>query len=577
MRRNNASRPIVRRRNNRRRRRPVALRGQVRRQAAQLRKLTLPLGERAGLLAVALCRFGSGVLFVLNALLRVLHALLHKATLASARAALQSVAALGRSSARWAVDGGRRLLTALRVGLSWVSRRGRTILAFPWGTLKHVLAAMRHVAVRFMRWPAGGRLPEIPGGDPVLFGVSVGAAIVLLAGLVVLVGSQLRPDTSEPQAVAYLTEPERDRHTWEWTPAPHERRAAPGDVEAEGAEEPPHLAEAPADSIPAAEETSETTVAQEVDVAPHEDENLAAAMPLLEMPEEPPEDLALSTPARPTMPTLPEARPFAAPEPPQWLANAIEPRLKGRGPMIAIVIDDAGVAEARSARAIELPPPLTIAFIPYSRNLEAQTRRARQNGHELLVHIPMEPGSGAADPGYNALLTGLDRDEIMRRFRWGLSRFDGYVGVNNHMGSKFMARADLVEPLLAEMNARGLMFLDSRTDSTTVGARLAAGMGLPHASRNVFLDNELDADKIAAQLAQVERVARRRGHAVAIGHPHDVTVDVLAEWIPKARARGFALVPVSAIVKLEYGDDAAGLLAAASGGGEPDGLLGSPQ
>jgi polysaccharide deacetylase 2 family uncharacterized protein YibQ len=189
----------------------------------------------------------------------------------------------------------------------------------------------------------------------------------------------------------------------------------------------------------------------------------------------------------------------------------------------------------------------------------------------------MEPGSAVADPGYNALLTGLDEEEIMRRFRWGLSQFEGYVGVNNHMGSKFMARADLVEPLLAEMNARGLMFLDSRTDRTTVGARLAGGMDLPHASRNVFLDNELDADKIAAQLAQLERVARRKGHAIAIGHPHDVTVDVLAEWIPKARARGFALVPVSAIVKLEYGGEAARLLAAAARSSEPDRLLGSPQ
>lgn len=189
----------------------------------------------------------------------------------------------------------------------------------------------------------------------------------------------------------------------------------------------------------------------------------------------------------------------------------------------------------------------------------------------------MEAGSSTVDPGPNALLTSLDGDEIMRRFRWALSRFDGYVGVNNHMGSKFMARADLVEPLLAEMNARGLMFLDSRTDRTTVGADLARGMELPHASRQVFLDNDLDAEKIAAQLAELERVARRRGHAVAIGHPHDVTVEVLAKWIPEARARGFDLVPVSAIVKLEYGDDAAGLLAAATGSGEPDGLLGGTQ
>jgi polysaccharide deacetylase 2 family uncharacterized protein YibQ len=75
---------------------------------------------------------------------------------------------------------------------------------------------------------------------------------------------------------------------------------------------------------------------------------------------------------------------------------------------------------------------------------------------------------------------------------------------------------------------------------------------MPNATRNIFLDNDLDQDKIAAQLAQVEKVARKRGHAIAIGHPHDVTVEVLARWIPEARRKGFRLVPVSAIVKKEY-------------------------
>ncbi len=273
------------------------------------------------------------------------------------------------------------------------------------------------------------------------------------------------------------------------------------------------------------------------------------------------------------IPLQPEPPAGPAPAQPAWLANAIEPRRLGKGPMIAIVIDDAGVAQERSKRASDLPAPLTIAFIPYSDNLESQTRYARLRGHELMLHIPMEPGSADTDPGHNALLTSLSEDEIMRRFRWALDRFDGYVGVNNHMGSKFMARGDLVRPVLEEINSRGLLFLDSRTDHRTVGTRLARDMGMPHATRNVFLDNDLDAAKIRAQLAELERVARRRGHAIAIGHPHDVTTETLADWIPEARARGFQLVPVSTIVKLEYGPR----LASAAAGGESDGLLGGAQ
>ncbi len=278
-------------------------------------------------------------------------------------------------------------------------------------------------------------------------------------------------------------------------------------------------------------------------------------------------------PAVSGIPVQPEPPVGTASVKPAWLANAVEPRRLGKGPMIAIVIDDAGVAQERSRRASDLPAPLTIAFIPYSDNLESQTRYARSRGHELLLHIPMEPGSADTDPGHNALLTSLGEDEIMRRFRWALDRFDGYVGVNNHMGSKFMARGDLVRPVLEEINARGLLFLDSRTDHRTAGTRLARDIGMPHATRNVFLDNDLEAAKIRAQLVELERVARRRGHAIAIGHPHDVTTETLAEWIPEARARGFQLVPVSTIVKLEYGPR----LASAAAGGETDGLLGGAQ
>jgi len=273
------------------------------------------------------------------------------------------------------------------------------------------------------------------------------------------------------------------------------------------------------------------------------------------------------------IPIAPEPPAGIVRAPPQWLTNAIVPRDRGYGPMIAVVIDDAGVAQERTARALELPAPLTIAFIPYSNNLKRQTRNALSRGHELLVHIPMEPGDADTDPGHNALLTSLHRDEIMRRFRWALDRFDGYVGVNNHMGSKFMARADLVKPVLEELNERGLLFLDSRTDHKTVGTGMAQSMGMPHATRNVFLDNDLDAEKIETQLAELERVARRRGHAIGIGHPHDVTTETLAKWIPAARARGFVLVPVSTIVKLEYGPR----LASAAAGGEPDRLLGGAQ
>lgn len=555
MRRGRISRPIRKQRGGRRYRRALTLPGLVRR--------------RAGLTAVA--AFLHGFARNLQDVLSSPRVLAASTSLASTARAVRSfmgnaVASTGVAVRSAAAVSGRIVVGSGRLCSVLFSRLALGLVALRAVVVRDGLALWR-VLSRWARRTAAIRLPNIPGGDPVSFGLTAGAVLILVAGLVVLAGSQLRQGDSESGAVALLPDRIRDWHDPVWVPPPPEPSVA--DSGAGFARDLPYETYGDVE-VPSADTTVAEVAPPTLDnfESPDTGEDLAAAAPLLGTPEELIEDIG------PVLPERPQERPLVAPEPPQWLANAVQPGRKADGPVIAIVIDDAGVAQARTRRAIELPSPLTIAFIPYSGNLEAQTRRARQRGHELLVHIPMEP-STTDDPGKNALLTTLDSEEIMRRFRWALARFDGYVGVNNHMGSKFMARADLVEPLLAEMNARGLLFLDSRTMATTVGAGLARGMDLPHASRNVFIDNDLDAGRIAAQLAQVERVARRKGHAIAIGHPHDVTVDVLAEWIPQARARGFTFVPVSAVVRLEYGGEVD--LAAVSAGGEPEGFLGRAQ
>ena len=218
-------------------------------------------------------------------------------------------------------------------------------------------------------------------------------------------------------------------------------------------------------------------------------------------------------------------------------------------PMIAIVIDDAGIDRQRSLQAMTLKGPLTFAFLPYAHDLAGQTAAARASGHELIVHLPMEPDDGLADPGPNALMTGLDHGEILRRLRWGLARFDGYVGVSNHMGSGFTADSSAMRTVMTELKARGLLFLDSRTTRESVAVRIARDLGVPHAERNVFLDNEVAPEAVRARLAELEQVARQDGFAVGIGHLHDVTLAELARWLPEVEGRGFALVPISAIVR----------------------------
>ena len=241
-----------------------------------------------------------------------------------------------------------------------------------------------------------------------------------------------------------------------------------------------------------------------------------------------------------------------APAVPLWRQNAVPVSVDFTKPMIAIVIDDVGINQPRSQRAIALPGRLTVAFIPYGYNLPSLVATAKANGHEVLVHLPTEPMSPDVDPGPNALLTSLSLAEIKRRIDWNLSQFDGYVGLNNHMGSKFTAWTPGMELLIRETKARGLLFLDSITSQDTVGYKLARAVGMPNAVRDVFLDHDQRPEAIARQLRRTEGVAKARGFAIAIGHPHDETLDELDIWLDSVESRGFQLVPISAIVRRNY-------------------------
>jgi len=244
----------------------------------------------------------------------------------------------------------------------------------------------------------------------------------------------------------------------------------------------------------------------------------------------------------------------ASGERPMWRRNAVPFGDLYSRPLIAIVIDDVGLDRPRSKRAWELPGPITLSFLPYAKDLRDQAKAARAHGNELMLHMPMEP-MGHADPGPNALLTSLSESEIGHRVTTDLDSFDGYVGVNNHMGSRFTASKPDMEVVLRLLKARGLLFLDSRTTAQTVGETLAHELGVPTISRNVFLDDDEALAAVKHQLAETEEVARRQGFAVAIGHPHENTLKALGAWLPGLSAKGFALAPISAALRKRNGWD----------------------
>jgi polysaccharide deacetylase 2 family uncharacterized protein YibQ len=335
------------------------------------------------------------------------------------------------------------------------------------------------------------------------------------------------------------------------TPAPSEipiSSEAPTPVESAGGEEPGSgseggltSAEVPSLDLaalpPALAVVPGTTVAHPLDGAVE----LVALPPPQASPAAPSPQVAPPSSASPAADT-PGDRPL-------WLRNAVPFALPAAQPMVALVFDDLGMDRRRTERVIGFPGPLTLSFLPYAGDLPRQTRAAHAAGHELMVHMPMEPLASGLDPGPGVLLTGLSTEENLRRLDHGLAAFEGYVGLNNHMGSRFTSDRAALAPVLAEVNRRGLLFLDSVTIPTSVGAVLASAIGMPHTQRNVFLDNEMTPAAVHAALMRLEALARQTGTAVAIGHPHDVTLDAVAAWLPGLAAKGLVLAPISAVVR----------------------------
>ena len=231
---------------------------------------------------------------------------------------------------------------------------------------------------------------------------------------------------------------------------------------------------------------------------------------------------------------------------PAWQANAVAVDLPDYvAPMIAIVIDDMGLNRKMTQKAIELPAPITTSFLPYAGDLERQTARAGQAGHELMLHLPMQPFSPRKNAGSGALTVSMTESEIKTALDDALAAFDGYVGVNNHMGSRFTADSELMRIVLDELNNRGLLFLDSVTSKHSTGYKVAQEIGMPAVARQVFLDNT--DEEIPIRLKDLERFASKNGMAIGIGHPHQATIKALKNWMPDAAERGFVFVPVSTI------------------------------
>jgi hypothetical protein len=247
--------------------------------------------------------------------------------------------------------------------------------------------------------------------------------------------------------------------------------------------------------------------------------------------------------------------PVVTPPKPDWLVEAIRtaksaPPSGAAGPVIAICIDDLGEDLAATDKALALPKEVALSFLPYADTTPFLAQAASLHGHLVLAHVPMQALNGS-DPGPMGLKPGMAAAEIAGRLGWNLARVPGLVGINNHEGSRFTADKQVLWPVMATLRARHLFFFDSRTSADTEVADAARAAGVMTAARDVFLDDDQSEDAVKAQLDTLAREARKSGVAIAIGHPHDVTLKLLAQWLTEDH--GVTLVPLDQAIRLKAG------------------------
>jgi polysaccharide deacetylase 2 family uncharacterized protein YibQ len=229
-------------------------------------------------------------------------------------------------------------------------------------------------------------------------------------------------------------------------------------------------------------------------------------------------------------------------DPPKLVA----PKPGGSRPRLIIIFDDMGLDRRAFDEVMALPGPVTMSFLPYARDIQPLIDRASARGDDILLHMPMEP-SGNADPGPHSLSGTMKSERLFDELAWNLSQFSGYVGVNNHMGSKLTRDSQAMKRVLAMLDQRGLFFVDSLTTSGSVATAAGDAVGADVYVRDVFLDPEPGRPIIQRQLALAENIAAKTGYAVVICHPRRDTLDVIGPWLTTAPARGFDLATVSSL------------------------------
>ena len=224
------------------------------------------------------------------------------------------------------------------------------------------------------------------------------------------------------------------------------------------------------------------------------------------------------------------------------------PSAEREGARLAIIMDDLGNDRAAAEAVFALQCPITISVLPnHSRSTEI-AQEAHRRGYQVMLHLPME-AMGNERPEAQELRPGMSAGEVSRLVDTLLQAVPDAAGVNNHQGSQSTADVTLMNELMPVLREHNLFYVDSRTTAATVAYDTAQRFGVPSGFRNLpFLDDVAEVGAVRKQLQIALRDARKKGDAIAIGHPHPATLQAMRDVLPEAKLQGVRLVFVSELV-----------------------------
>ena len=226
------------------------------------------------------------------------------------------------------------------------------------------------------------------------------------------------------------------------------------------------------------------------------------------------------------------------------------PFTAGERPLIAIVIGGLGFNARATTQAIEeLPPEVTLSFVPYAADLQGWIDRARARGHEVMLELPMEPFDPEADDtGPQTLLATAPTQQNLQRLDQLLSKGAGYFGVTNYQGARFATSAQASQPVVQALRRRGLVFVSSGIGQRTALSVEAQRAGLTNTAADRIIDARREAEAIDDQLLNLEALALQNQSALGAGFAYPVTMEQVGRWARDINTRGYQLAPASAVL-----------------------------